>query len=200
MQSFYPRMLLLLLATALAKLTPPAEHSPLSFLDGDLFSLGGLGTPLGVDDLFLQAAAGPGRCEPRLPLPLSDLQYHGTTTLSFKYRDSIVICVDSKASMGTYVGSRGVKKVFPVSSHIAATMAGGAADCAYWIRRVSGMARILGRRFDATLHAGAVARMLAASLKGYKGTGLSVGAMVAGWDRREGPTCELHLMKTFNDI
>jgi len=90
--------------------------------------------------------------------------------------------------MGTYVGSRGVKKVFPVSSHIAATMAGGAADCAYWIRRVSGMARILGRRFDATLHAGAVARMLAASLKGYKGTGLSVGAMVAGWDRREGPT------------
>jgi hypothetical protein len=31
---------------------------------------------------------------------------------------------------------------------------GGAADCAYWIRRVSGVARILGRRFETTLHAG----------------------------------------------
>jgi len=29
-----------------------------------------------------------------------DLQYHGTTTLSFIHGDQIILCVDSKASIG----------------------------------------------------------------------------------------------------
>ena len=163
----------------------------------------------------------------KLPLPLNDLQYHGTTTLSFKHEDSIIVCVDSKASVGEYVGSRTVRKVFPVSKSIVATMAGGAADCAFWIRYISRVAKINEYRYDINLNAKAIARLLSAELKKQKRKvsskegqddgecksfgrpilalkrvnsffhfgswlliGLSVGTMVAGWAKAEGPSCK----------
>ena len=57
-------------------------------------------------------------------LDANKLQYHGTTTLAFVYRDSVVIAVDSMASLGDYVGCRTVRKVLPISQHVVATMAG----------------------------------------------------------------------------
>ena len=109
-----------------------------------------------------------------LPLQLDQLQYHGTTTLSFLHKDCVVLCIDSKASVGNYVGSRCVKKVFPVSKSIVATMAGGAADCAYWIRRVATAARGLEYKYSASLNAGAIARLLSSSLREYKGQGMCI--------------------------
>ena len=50
-----------------------------------------------------------------------------TTTLGFKLADGVMLAVDSKASVGSYVGSRTVRKVLPISSHVVGTMAGGAA-------------------------------------------------------------------------
>lgn len=112
--------------------------------------------------------------ETKLPLEMNRLQYHGTTTLSFKHKDCIVVCVDSKASIGNYVGSRCVRKVFPVSKNIVATMAGGAADCAYWIRRSSRVKNMMEYKLDATFGARAVARMLSSALREYKGQGIIV--------------------------
>lgn len=106
--------------------------------------------------------------ETKLPQALSDLQYHGTTTLSFKHEDSVIVCVDSKASVGEYVGSRTVRKVFPVSKSIVATMAGGAADCAFWIRYISKVANFNEYRYDTNLNAKAIARLLSAELKKQK--------------------------------
>lgn len=71
------------------------------------------------------------------------MQWHGTTTLAFKYKDDIVICVDSKASTGEYIASTTVKKVIPITSSIVATMAGGAADCYHNIRQVATRMKIL---------------------------------------------------------
>jgi 20S proteasome subunit beta 5 len=67
----------------------------------------------------------------------NDLQYHGTTTIAFVYRDSVIVAVDSKASIGDYVGSRTVRKVLPITDHMVATMAGGAADCTHILRRLA---------------------------------------------------------------
>lgn len=119
---------------------------------------------------------------PVLPRPLNELQYHGTTTLGFVLGDSILIAVDSKASVGSYVGSRTVKKVFPISKHILATMAGGAADCAFWIRRTARQAKVLEYEHGSLLRVCSVAKLLAASLREYRGSELSVGTMVAGFD------------------
>ena len=64
--------------------------------------------------------------------PLEEYQYHGTTTLSFICKDGIIIAVDSRASMGDYVGSSTTRKLIPISDSVVATMAGGAADCSFW--------------------------------------------------------------------
>ena len=56
----------------------------------------------------------------------------GTTTLGFKFKEGIIIAVDSRSSMGTYNSSETVDKVIRINSRILGTMAGGAADCQYW--------------------------------------------------------------------
>eukprot|EP01038_Epipyxis_sp_PR26KG_P010493 gene10493-14104_t len=119
---------------------------------------------------------------------LSKLQYHGTTTLAIKLKNSVLICVDSKASIGSYVGSRTVKKVFKITNRIVSTMAGGAADCLHWIRRTSQQAKIIEYRYDTELRVESVAKLLASSLREYRGAGLSVGTMVAGYDTANGPS------------
>lgn len=131
-----------------------------------------------------------------LPAPLSDLQRHGTTTLAIVHGDNVVVACDSMASVGEYVGSRTVRKVFPLgrgqgsesgSVRVVATMAGGAADCAFWIRRTALQARIIEQDLGCLLPPSTYARLLAQSLRNYRGSGLSVGTMVAGWHKETGP-------------
>jgi len=62
------------------------------------------------------------------PTPPIDIA-HGTTTLSFLFKGGIIAAVDSRASIGSFVGSKTTQKVLPVSKTILGTMAGGAADC-----------------------------------------------------------------------
>ncbi|KAL7551293.1 LOW QUALITY PROTEIN: hypothetical protein ACHAWF_014475 [Thalassiosira exigua] len=67
---------------------------------------------------------------------------HVTTTAYFVFQGGIVAAVDSRASIGNFVGSKTTQKVLPVSKNILGTMAGGA-DCSYWIRFL---------RSEATMH------------------------------------------------
>lgn len=110
--------------------------------------------------------------EPQMNLEdIKKLQYHGTTTLAFINGDSVIICVDSKASMGAYVGSRDVKKVFPVTDHMVATMAGGAADCAYWIRRLNKVVKVIEFESAMKLKVKSVAKLFTSTLKEYRDKG-----------------------------
>ena len=43
---------------------------------------------------------------------------HGTTTLSFTFDDGIIVAVDSRASIGNFVGSKTTQKVLPITNHI----------------------------------------------------------------------------------
>jgi len=128
------------------------------------------------------------KSETKLPLSLSSLQYHGTTTLAFIYKDSIIVAIDSRASVGNYVGSRTVKKIFPISETIVATMAGGAADCSFWIRRIGKQVKLFEYDNNTKMPVHAVAKLLSSTLKEYRGAGLSVGTMVSGWDKINGPS------------
>ena len=67
---------------------------------------------------------------------------HGTTTLGFVFQHGVVIAVDSRASMGSYIGSGTVKKVIPISPFLLGTMAGGAADCSFWERNLAKECRV----------------------------------------------------------
>merc|ERR1711948_203158 len=67
---------------------------------------------------------------------------HGTTTLGFVFQGGIIIAVDSRASMGSYIGSQTVKKVIEINDFLLGTMAGGAADCSFWERHLTLMWRM----------------------------------------------------------
>merc|ERR1719327_608718 len=56
----------------------------------------------------------------------------GTTTLAFKFQGGVVVSVDSRSTMGAYIASQTVKKVIEINPFLLGTMAGGAADCAFW--------------------------------------------------------------------
>lgn len=69
---------------------------------------------------------------------------HGTTTLAFKFQGGIIVAVDSRASMGQYIGSGTVKKVIEINPYLLGTMAGGAADCSFWERDLGRRCKLYG--------------------------------------------------------
>lgn len=107
---------------------------------------------------------------------------HGTTTLGFLFQGGIIVAVDSRASMGSYISSQTVKKVIEINPFLLGTMAGGAADCSFWQRNLGMQCRLYelqnGKRITVT----AASKLFANNMFSYKGMGLSVGSMIAGWD------------------
>lgn len=49
--------------------------------------------------------------------------------MGFKFKGGVIIAVDSRASMGSFLASETVKKVIEINQFLLGTMAGGAADC-----------------------------------------------------------------------
>lgn len=107
----------------------------------------------------------------------------GTTTLGFVFEHGIIIAVDSRASMGTFIGSQTVKKVIEINDFLLGTMAGGAADCSYWERHLNRLCRLHQLREKERISVAAASKLLANIFFAYRGRGLSCGTMVAGWDK-----------------
>ena len=108
---------------------------------------------------------------------------HGTTTLGFVYQGGVVIAVDSRASMGPYVASQTVKKVIEINERLLGTMAGGAADCQFWERYLGMKCRLFELENKERISVAAASKLLANIVYSYKGYGLSMGTMIAGWDK-----------------
>lgn len=93
----------------------------------------------------------------------------GTTTLAFKYRGGVVVCADSRATGGQFIGSQSVKKIIEINDYLLGTMAGGAADCIYWERILSERCRIYELRNRERISVAAASKLLANILYNYKG-------------------------------
>lgn len=108
---------------------------------------------------------------------------HGTTTLAFRYQGGILVCVDSRATAGSYIASGTVKKVIEINPYLLGTMAGGAADCQYWETYLGIQCRLHELRNKERISVAAASKYLANLVYGYKGMGLSMGTMICGWDK-----------------
>jgi len=115
-------------------------------------------------------------------LPIDFL--HGTTTLGFKYQGGVVLAVDSRATGGMYIGSGRVKKIIEINRYLLGTMAGGAADCMYWERVLSKQCRLYELRNHERISVAAASKLLSNICFNYKGMGLSMGVMIAGYDKK----------------
>lgn len=111
----------------------------------------------------------------------------GTTTAAFLYKNGIIVCADSRATGGQYIGSQSVRKIIPINKFLLGTMAGGAADCCYWERLLSERCRLYELRNREPISVAAASKLLANMLYNYKGQGLSLGVMICGWDAKKGP-------------
>jgi len=112
---------------------------------------------------------------------------HGTTTISFTFNGGIVAAVDSRASIGNFVGSKTTQKVLPITSKILGTMAGGAADCSFWIRKLQAESRFYELSEERQISVARVSRLLADYLYQNRSLELSVGTMIMGFDE-DGPS------------
>jgi len=108
---------------------------------------------------------------------------HGTTTLGFVYKNGIVIAVDSRSTQGNYIASQSVKKVIEINSYLLGTMAGGAADCSFWERHLGMKCRLYELRNKERISVAAASKLLGNIVYQYRAQGLSMGTMIAGWDK-----------------
>ncbi|CAE7892526.1 psmB5, partial [Symbiodinium sp. KB8] len=76
-----------------------------------------------------------------------------------------------------------VKKIIEINPYLLGTMAGGAADCAYWERNLGVHCRLYELRNKERISVAAASKVLCNMLLRYKGYGLSVGTMITGWDK-----------------
>merc|ERR1711998_20967 len=107
----------------------------------------------------------------------------GTTTLAFKFNEGIIVSVDSRSTMGPYIASQTVKKVIEINPYLLGTMAGGAADFAFWERNLGRQCRLHELRNKERISVAAASKLLANTIYNYKGRGLSMGTMISGWDK-----------------
>lgn len=114
--------------------------------------------------------------------PIVDFK-RGTTTLGFVFQGGIIIAVDSRASMGSYIASQTVRKVIEINEYLLGTMAGGAADCSFWERHLARLCRMYELRNKERIPVAAASNLLANIFFNYRGYGLSCGTMVAGCDK-----------------
>jgi len=109
---------------------------------------------------------------------------HGTTTLGFRYKGGVVLAVDSRATGGQFIGSQSMKKIVEINDYLLGTLAGGAADCVYWDRVLAKQCRMYELRNRERISVAAASKLMSNMVYNYKGMGLSMGMMLAGWDKR----------------
>merc|ERR1712212_431221 len=109
---------------------------------------------------------------------------HGTTCLAFKFKGGVIVATDSRATAGGYIASQKVKKVIEINPYLLGTMAGGAADCQFWERVLAKECRLYELRNRERISVAAASKLLANMVYQYKGYGLSMGVMIAGWDKK----------------
>lgn len=110
------------------------------------------------------------RSNPNVPIKLA----HGTTTLAFRFQGGIIVCTDSRATAGNWIASQTVKKVIEINNCLLGTMAGGAADCQYWLAYLGMQCRLHELRHKRRITVAAASKILANLTYSYKGMGLSM--------------------------
>merc|ERR1711998_529342 len=81
------------------------------------------------------------------------------------------------------IASGTVKKVIEINPYLLGTMAGGAADCAFWERNLGMQCRLFELRNKERISVAAASKLLSNTTYQYRGYGLSMGTMVTGWDK-----------------
>merc|ERR1712194_524337 len=160
-----------------------AAQAPANLLEDIGFEMPNVSNNHGFLDTVFEGPNAPPRLEFK----------HGTTTLGFKFNGGVIIAVDSRASMGNYISSQTVKKVIEINPYLLGTMAGGAADCAFWERHLGKEARLHELRHKERMSVAAASKLLSNILYVGSGSTFAYGVLDSGYseDMSVEDACEL---------
>ncbi|MCX8163453.1 MAG: archaeal proteasome endopeptidase complex subunit beta [Candidatus Micrarchaeota archaeon] len=109
----------------------------------------------------------------------------GTTTVAVVCSDGIVLASDKRATMGYFIASKDVTKIFPISDNIAMTVAGSVGDAQALVRLLQAEARLYKLRYSKEMSATSAATLLANILFQYKFFPYYVQLILAGKDEEK---------------
>jgi len=114
----------------------------------------------------------------------------GTTTLGIICKDGIVLAADRRASAGYLIANRRVKKVLPVSEHMALTTAGLVSDIQLFTKIIKAQIMLMklrkGKEPQVREAANLLANLAYSNIRRPSMIPGIVGFLFGGWDEKEG--------------
>jgi proteasome beta subunit len=136
-----------------------------------------------LQKMGLQAQAPSGSGPGALAIP------HGTTVVSIRYEDGVLMAGDRRATSGNLISHRAIEKVFPADSHSAVGIAGAAGPAVEMVRlfqlQLEHYEKVEGARLSFEGKANQLGTMIRANLPAAM-QGLAVVPLFAGYDLHRG--------------
>ena len=108
----------------------------------------------------------------------------GTTTVGLVCKDGIVFASDRRATMGYFIASRDIDKIYSISDTIAMTIAGGVGDAQTLIRWMTAEIKLYELKHEKSITVEAAATLLANILSQYKFFPFFVQLLIGGLDEK----------------
>jgi len=116
--------------------------------------------------------------------PEDSARQTGTTTIGLVCKDGIVMASDRRATMGYFIASKDIDKIYPVSDRIAMTIAGSVGDAQTLIRWMTSELKLYHLKHEKPATVEAAATLLANILTQYKFYPFFVQLLIGGIDER----------------
>ncbi|MBI4406665.1 archaeal proteasome endopeptidase complex subunit beta [Candidatus Micrarchaeota archaeon] len=110
----------------------------------------------------------------------------GTTTVGITFKNGVVLAADKRASMGNFIASKAVDKIFIVGDKLAITIAGGVGDAQLIVRLLKAEIELYRYGKGKAMDPKAAATLLSNVLQGNKYFPYLVQLIVAGYNSEPG--------------
>ncbi|MCL6088826.1 MAG: archaeal proteasome endopeptidase complex subunit beta [Candidatus Marsarchaeota archaeon] len=108
----------------------------------------------------------------------------GTTTVGLTCTDGVILASDRRATMGYFIASKDVQKVFQIDDKIAMTVAGSVADAQFLVRLLQAECRLYRLKHGRPMTTRNAASLLSNMMFQYKFFPYWVQLIVAGYDEK----------------
>lgn len=113
-----------------------------------------------------------------------DARKTGTTTVGLVCTDGVILASDRRATMGYFIASKDVDKIYPLNDHLAMTISGGVGDAQTLIRWMTAEVKLYELKHEKPITVEAAATMLANILSQYKYFPFFVQLLLGGIDEK----------------
>jgi len=108
----------------------------------------------------------------------------GTTTIGLVCKDGVVMASDRRATMGYFIASKDIDKIYAINDHIAMTIAGGVGDAQMLVRWMKAETKLYELKQEKKISVEAAATLLANILAQYKFFPFYVQLLIGGMDEK----------------